>query len=52
MYGYQRESGGKEDKLGYEINIHTHTTYKVSNKDLPSSAGNYIQYLIITDNGK
>ena len=33
--------------------IYTHThIYKITNKDLLYSEGNYIQYLIITYNGK
>ena len=40
-------------RINWDMRLtYTHTTYKVSNKDLPSSAGNYIQYLIITYNGK
>ena len=40
------------DKLGvWNEQIHT-TIYKINNKDLLCSTGNYIQYLIITYNGK
>ena len=35
------------------MNIQVHTTgYKINNKDLLYSKGNYIQYLVITYNGK
>ena len=40
---------GKEGRI--EINIYI-TIYKINNKDLLYSTGNYIQYLAITYNGK
>ena len=46
----QQERG--EDKLGiWDQPIHT-TIYKINNKDLLNSTGNYAQYLVITYNGK
>jgi len=38
--------------LASEFFTSSATVYKIVNKDLPSSAGNYIQYLVITHNGK
>ena len=51
-YGYQREKrGGINWKLG--INRYTLLYIKqINNKNLLYSTGNYIQYLIITYNGK
>ena len=45
-YGYQRGKGGR-DKLGAWDEL---ILYKkqITNKDLLSSTGNYIQYLVIT----
>ena len=44
---------GRRDKLGvWDSNIHT-TIYKIDNQQGPLySPGNYIQYLVITYNGK
>ena len=51
-YGYQKGSGGGINQEP-EINIHTLVYIKqITNKDLLCSTGNYIQYLIITYNGK
>ena len=51
VYGYQRGKGGRY-KLGvWDQNIQT-TIYKINNKVLLYSTGNYIQYLVIHYNGK
>ena len=51
-YGYQRGKGVGGDKLGVrDQQIYT-TIYKINNKDLLYSTGNYIQHLIKTYNGK
>ena len=51
-YCYQRRKGGGRDKLGvWDQHVHT-TIYKVDKHDLLYSTGNYIQYLVITYNGK
>ena len=51
-YGYQRGKWWGEDKLAvWDQQIQT-TIYKINNKVLLHSAGNYIQYLVITYNGK
>ena len=44
----QRLISTEEEKIGQ---IHT-TVYKINNKDLLCSTGNYIQYIVITYNGK
>ena len=50
-YGYQRGKRGR-DKLGIgDLQICT-TVYKINNKNLLITTGNYIQYLVITYNGK
>jgi len=41
----------RRDKLEVGKNIHT-TIYRIIKQDLLYSAGNYIQYLIITSGGK
>ena len=47
------DSQGEGDKLEVWINIYTLLYIKqVNNKDLLYSTGNYIQYLVITYNGK
>ena len=53
-YGYQRGMRGQRAKnQEFEINIYTLLYInQVNNKDLLSSTGNYIQYLIIIYNGK
>ena len=46
------EREGGRGKLGvWDYHVHT-TIYKINNKDLLYSTGSYIQYLIITYNGK
>ena len=51
IYGHQRGREG-EDKFGvWDQQIYT-TIYKINNKDLLYSTGNYIQHLIKTYNGK
>ena len=44
---------GRRDKLGvWDYDVHT-TIYKIDNQQvLTYGTGNYIQYLVITDNGK
>ena len=44
------EGGEERDKLG--ALDQQSTVYKTDNKDLLYSTGNYIQYLVITYNGK
>ena len=51
-YGYQRGKGGW---INQEFGINRYTPLdikQVNNKDLLYSTGNYIQYIIITYNGK
>ena len=49
-YGYQRGNQGR-DKLGV-WDEHPYTAmYKINNKHLLYSTGNYIQYLVITSKG-
>ena len=44
--------GWGEDKLGvWDKHMHT-TIYKITNKDLLYSTGNYTQYIVITCKGK
>ena len=51
-YSHQKEKEGGRDKLGvWDKQIRT-TVYKINNKDLLYSTGNYIQYLVITNNAK
>ena len=51
-YGYQRGKRRGRDILGvWDSQRHT-TIYKINNKDLLHSTGNYIQYLVITCNEK
>ena len=50
-YGYRRGKRGR-DKLGIgDLQIGA-TIYKINNKNLLITTGNYIQYLVITYNGK
>ena len=52
-YGYQRGKRGGDINWESGINRYTRLYIKqINNKDLPYSTGNYIQYLIITYNGK
>ena len=48
-YSYQK---GREGGIKYSLGLTDTTIYKINNKDLPYSVGNYIQYLVITYNGK
>ena len=51
-YGYQRGRGWGRDKLGvWDYQIQT-TIYKINNKVLLCSTGNYIQYPVLNHNGK
>ena len=50
-YGYQRGRGGGIN-LEFGINRYTLLYIKQINMDLLYGTGNYIQYLVITDNGK
>ena len=49
-YGYQRGNWGR-DKLGVWDKHPYIAMYKINNKHLLYSTGNYIQYLVITSNG-
>ena len=52
-YDYRRGKGGGGINQEYRINKYTLPYIKqINNKDLLYSTGNYIQYLIITYNGK
>ena len=47
----ERDGGGMNQEFG--INRYTLLYVKqINNKDLPCSTGNYIQYIVITYNGK
>ena len=48
-YSYQK---GREGGIKYSLGLTDTTIYKINNKDLSYSIGNYIQYLVITYNGK
>ena len=51
-YGYQRGRGRGRDKLEvWDQQIQT-TIYKINNKVLLYSTGNYTQYLVVNYNGK
>ena len=46
-------SGGERDKLEFGINRYTlFYICKINNMDILYSTGNYIQYLVMTYNGK
>ena len=50
IYGYQR---GKGRGINQELRISIYKLlYKINNKDLLYTTGNYSQYLVITYNGK
>ena len=48
-YSYQK---GREGGIKYNLGLTDTTIYKINNKGLPYSVGNYIQYLVITYNGE
>ena len=51
IYGYQRGKEGGINQFGINIYIFLYIKY-ITNKDLPYSTGNYIQYFVIVYNGK
>ena len=54
-YGYQRGQRGWGGEISQEFGINRYTLLyvkQITNKDLLYSTGNYIQYLVITYNGK
>ena len=51
IYGYQSGEGGTNQEYGI-IRYKLPCRKQISNKDLLYSTGNYIQYLVITYNGK